>query len=98
MRSIRGAALRSGPEGVTFRGFPHPRARMAASQERFARTLAGKLTARALGRGVGYRDQPSVRANLRAAEAVDNRWSSVILGIVRRSPAFRMSRTPCPGA
>lgn len=69
---------------------------MVASQDRFAHTLAEKLTAYALGRGVEYRGQPSVRAILRAAAAEDYRWSSIVLGIVG-SPAFRMSRVVSPG-
>ncbi len=76
--------------GVEFEGFPDLRAWMLERPERFAHTLTEKLMAYALGRGIEYYDQPSIRGIVRDAAAEDYRWSSIILGIVR-SPAFRMS-------
>jgi hypothetical protein len=43
----------------------------------------------ALGRGLEYYDEPSVRAITRAARTKDYRFSSVVLGIVNSTP-FRM--------
>jgi hypothetical protein len=42
----------------------------------------------ALGRTVGYRDMPTVRAIVRDAAADDYRFESIVLGIVS-SDAFR---------
>jgi len=44
---------------------------------------------------VEYYDMPAIRAITRDAADNDNRFSSLILGIVQ-SPAFRMSRAPEP--
>jgi len=53
--------------------------------------LTEKLLAYALGRRVEYFDMPLVRAIDRDAARNDNRFSSLILGIVK-SPAFQMSK------
>jgi len=43
----------------------------------------------ALGRGVEYTDMPVIRAIARDAAKEDNRFSAIVLGIVR-SPQFQM--------
>lgn len=53
------------------------------------RTFTNNLMAYALGRLVGYGDQPTVRAIVRQAEQDDYRLSAFILGVVK-SDAFRM--------
>jgi hypothetical protein len=45
-----------------------------------------KLLTYALGRGIEYYDEPSVRAIVRASAASDYRFSSLILGIVNSAP------------
>jgi hypothetical protein len=60
--------------------------------ERFVQTLTGKLLTYALGRGLDYRDMPTVRAIVRDAARENYRFSSLILGVVRSTP-FQM-RTP----
>ena len=55
------------------------------------RQFTESLMAYALGRGVGYRDQPAVRAITRQAERDDYRMSSFIVGVVM-SDAFRMKQ------
>jgi len=55
--------------------------------------MTEKLMIYALGRGVDSRDMPAVRAVLRDAAKNDNRFSSIVLGIVRSVP-FRMRTTP----
>jgi hypothetical protein len=42
-----------------------------------------------LGRGLDYSDMPTVRAIAREAAKDDNRFSSIVLGVVR-SPQFQM--------
>jgi hypothetical protein len=55
----------------------------------FARMFTEKLMTYALGRGVEYFDMPVVRSIVRAAQADDYRFSSIVLGIVT-SPPFSM--------
>jgi mono/diheme cytochrome c family protein len=52
-------------------------------------TVTEKLLTYALGRGVEYFDQPTVRELVRDVRKDGDRWSSLILGIVRSQP-FRM--------
>jgi hypothetical protein len=59
----------------------------------FARVLTDKLMTYALGRGVEYYDEPTVRAIVRDARADHFRVSSLLLGIVKSAPfQMRMSR------
>jgi len=53
--------------------------------------LTEKLMAYALGRRIEYFDMPSVRAITRDAAKNDNRFSSLVMGIVK-STAFQMSK------
>jgi hypothetical protein len=55
----------------------------------FVRVLTEKLMTYALGRGVEYYDEPTIRSIARDAAKQTFRFSSVVLGIVR-SPAFQM--------
>ena len=48
-----------------------------------------KMMTYALGRGLEYTDMPTVRAIAHAAEKDGNRFSAIVLGVVR-SPQFRM--------
>ena len=57
--------------------------------ELFIGTMTEKLMTYALGRGVGPEDMPAVRRVLRDASANQNRFSSLVLGIVRSVP-FQM--------
>ena len=56
----------------------------------FVRVTVEKLLTYALGRGVEYRDMPLVRAIARDAARQDNRFSTLVLGIVK-SPPFQMN-------
>ena len=55
----------------------------------FVRVLTEKLMTYALGRGVEYYDEPTIRSIARDAANQNFRFSSVVLGIVR-SPAFQL--------
>ena len=59
--------------------------------DQFVRTLTEKLLTYGLGRGLEYYDMPVVRAIANDAQAHDNRFSSIVLGIVQ-SPSFRMKK------
>ncbi len=58
--------------------------------DQFARVVTEKLLTYALGRGVEYQDMPMVRSIVRNAAGNGNRFSSVVLGIVK-SDAFQMN-------
>jgi hypothetical protein len=57
--------------------------------DQFVRTVTEKMLTYALGRGVDYFDQPTVRQLVRDVARDDNRWSSLVVGIVRSMP-FQM--------
>jgi hypothetical protein len=81
------------PSGVTVEGLSGLRRLLLEQPDQFPRTVTEKLMAYALGRRLDYYDRPAVRAIVRAAQADDYRWSSLILGIVK-SPAFLMRTLP----
>jgi len=56
----------------------------------FVRTLTEKLMIYALGRGVQYYDMPIVRSIVRDAGRNNNKFSSLIIGIVKSAP-FQMN-------
>ena len=58
----------------------------------FVRTVTEKLMTYGLGRGVEHFDMPVIRSIVRDAEQNDNRFSSIVLGIVRSAP-FQMRTT-----
>jgi hypothetical protein len=59
----------------------------------FVSTLTEKLMTYALGRGLKYYDMPAVRAIAREAGRNNDRFSSVVLGIVKSTP-FQMKAKP----
>ena len=64
---------------------------LLSRRDEFLRTVTEKLMTYALGRGLEYYDAPAVRQIVREAARDDDRWSSVILGVVRSIP-FQMRR------
>ncbi|PYR33996.1 MAG: hypothetical protein DMF90_18900 [Acidobacteria bacterium] len=54
--------------------------------DEMVRTVVEKLLTFALGRGLEYTDAPIVRQLVRGASRDDDRWSSVVLGIVGSAP------------
>jgi hypothetical protein len=80
------------PGGAQFSGLAGLRIILSDRREQFVRTVAEKLLAYALGRGLEYYDMPALRAVVREAAPKDYRWSSLILGIVK-SPPFQMRRS-----
>ena len=59
--------------------------------EQFVRTMTEKLLTYALGRGLEYYDMPVVRAIARDAARQNNRFSALIMGVVRSTP-FQMKK------
>ena len=58
--------------------------------EQFVRTTTEKLLTYALGRGIEYYDQPTVRSIARAAAEDDYRFAALIAAVVKSDP-FRMN-------
>ncbi len=79
------------PDGTKFEGVAGLRQFLLSRREQFTSTLTEKLLTYALGRRVEYYDGPAVRQIAREAAANDDRWSSIIVGIVKSLP-FQMSR------
>ncbi len=74
------------PGGAAFSGPAGLRALLLERQDEFVATVAERLLMYALGRPVEYYDMPTVRRILRGSAAAGNRWSSLILEIVRSAP------------
>jgi hypothetical protein len=55
----------------------------------FVAMFTEKMMTYALGRGVEYHDMPAVRSIVRDAAQDDNRFSAIVMGIVK-SPQFQM--------
>jgi hypothetical protein len=55
----------------------------------FVRMVTEKLMTYGLGRGVEYFDMPAIRSIVRDAGAKNNRFSAIVLGIVKSAP-FQM--------
>jgi hypothetical protein len=82
------------PDGTKFEGPAQFRQALLAHRDEFVSALTEKLLTYALGRGLESYDMPAVRAILRQARPDDDRWSSLIRGIVASVP-FRMAM-PAP--
>ena len=63
--------------------------------DQFVRTMTEKMLTYALGRGLEYYDMPVVRSIARDAASQNNRFSSIVLGIVRSTP-FQMKQKASP--
>ena len=75
-----------------FSGVVGLREAVLARPEMFVGTVTEKLMTYALGRGVTHFDGPAVRQIVRTAAGNDNRFSSLVLGIVESTP-FQMRRS-----
>ena len=80
------------PGSAEFEGVAGLRQALLARPGLFVRTLSEKLLTFALGRGVDHADAPAVRQILREAAGDDNRFSSLVLAIVKSTP-FQMRRS-----
>jgi mono/diheme cytochrome c family protein len=80
------------PDGTRFNGAVELRKALIGHADEFVGTLAAKLLTYGLGRGLTYLDAPTIRAIKRDAKAHDNRFSALILGVVRSTP-FQMRRS-----
>src|SRR6267142_1830244 len=74
------------PDGTTFEGIAGLRNLLSTHKDDYVRTVAEKLLAYSIGRGIEYYDLPAIRKIARESAPGDYRWSSVVLGIVRSTP------------
>jgi hypothetical protein len=74
------------PDGSSFEGIAGLRNLLVSHKEDYVRTLAEKLLAYSVGRGIEYYDRPAIRKIARESAPADYRWSSIVLGIVRSQP------------
>src|SRR5207253_9405134 len=77
------------PDGSTFDGMAGLRSALLHRPELFVSTVTEKLMTYAVGRGLESDDAPAVRTIVRDARASDDRFSSLVLGVVG-SRAFQM--------
>jgi hypothetical protein len=84
-------------DGEAVTGVAGLRAALLKDPEAFVETLTGKLMTYGLGRGLQYYDMPVIRGILRESAGQDNRFSSIVLGIVKSVP-FQMRRKAEAGA
>src|SRR5262249_56145383 len=75
-------------DGSTMNGVVGLRDAMVRYSPQFVRNLTERLLTYALGRGVEYYDMPLVRSIVKQAEKNNDRFSSIVLGIVK-SEAFQ---------
>src|SRR5262249_20602637 len=73
-------------DGTRLDGPESLRQALVARSDAFIRTLTEKLLTYALGRGIEFYDMPAVREIDREAARNGNRFSSLILGIVKSVP------------
>ena len=76
-------------DGAKIDGVVALRNSILARPEVFVGTMTEKLLIYSLGRGLDYRDMPTVRAIVRDAGRTDYRFSTMILGVVHSTP-FQM--------
>ena len=75
------ASRSAGPSGL--------RQALLRYSPQFVRMVTEKMMTYALGRGVEYSDMPVLRSIVRDAAKNNNRFSSIVLGIVKSAP-FQM--------
>jgi hypothetical protein len=84
-------------EGTKVNGPVSLREALVKHSDMFIRNFTEKLLTYALGRGTEYYDMPVVRAIDHEAAGNHNRFSSIVLGIVKSAP-FQMRRAEGPPA
>jgi len=78
-------------DGTQINGATELRNALLRRPEQFVGTMTEKMLIYALGRGLEHYDIPVVRDIARQAAANDNRFSSIVLGIVKSTP-FQMRK------
>ncbi|MGH8216975.1 MAG: DUF1592 domain-containing protein [Steroidobacteraceae bacterium] len=84
-------------DGTQVKGPADLRSALLRKSDRFVETITEKLMTYALGRTLDYHDMPTVRAIVRRADRDQDRFDSIVFGIVE-SPQFTMKRIPGAGS
>jgi len=94
-REVGGAVNAQGmmADGKTAVGVAGLRAALLQHPDVFVETLTAKLMTYGLGRGLQYSDMPVVRGIVRDADTSGDRFSALVLGIVKSTP-FQMRKKP----
>jgi hypothetical protein len=79
------------PDGTKFQGPAQLKSILSGRTQQIRRSLAEKMLTYALGRGLEYYDECAIRSIVAELEKSDDRFSSLVLGIVRSTP-FQMRR------
>jgi hypothetical protein len=82
-------------DGTQINGAAELRAVLLKKPDQFVATLTEKLLIYALGRGLESYDMPVVRSIARDAAKQDNKFSAIVMGIVRSTP-FQKKKVPAP--
>jgi hypothetical protein len=77
-------------DGTTIEGPAGLQKWLLGYSDQFVQVVGEKLMTYALGRGLDYRDMPMVRSLAREAARAENRFSALVLGIVKSQP-FQMN-------
>jgi len=80
-------------DGTKVNGVADLRQWLVGRSDVFMQAMTEKLLTYALGRGVEYQDMPLVRRITREAASQNNRFSAIVMGIVK-SDAFQMNMKP----
>ena len=81
-------------DGTHVNGVEQLRAALIKNPDLFVGVMTEKMLTYALGRGVDYKDMPAVRAIVRDASRNGNKFSSIVMGIVRSTPFQMRIGTP----
>ncbi len=79
------------PDGRSFSGAAQLKGVLKANPEKFVHNLSAKLLTYGLGRGLEFYDEPAIDKMVLAAEKGQNRFSTLVLGVVMSDP-FRLRR------
>jgi hypothetical protein len=77
-------------DGTALTGPADVRNVLVANSDQFVRTVIEKMLTYALGRRMSHQDMPLVRSLVRDAARENNRFSAIVLGIVKSAP-FQMN-------
>ena len=78
-------------DGTMFDGPSSFRKALLTRGEAYRSTLTKNLLTYGMGRGVEYYDMPAVRQVMRESKVAGDRWSAMVLAIVKSKP-FQMRR------
>lgn len=79
------------PDGRSFSGAAQLKGVLKADREKFVHNLSAKLLTYGLGRGLEFYDEPAIGKMVLSAEKGQNRFSTLVLGVVMSDP-FRLRR------